>query len=609
MARKKKKWNPESYITDPLYITLKDKVIKNNQYLSIPHGEPILNKNINFTSFDIHSTKFKSNPNDFTFLQSTSISSNKVYRCFKLDIKFNSFQKEIIKNWRRAYIFMYNVTLTFLKKEVKPTLNKLLLRDDFNQVKELNQKIIDIVSKICLIEDKIFQLKKLKKNEKEKVKDELKLKELEVEKLKKENEEYKKKCKDLSIQLNQSLIDEKIIFSFSKGCYNINYKNVRTFYLKEVKEKIKKDSIMKDDDFLKFKNFYEQSQKNNSFIMPHTLDNAIKLACANFQSALTNLERGYIKKFYIRYWKLNKLYQILDIENDEFRDRILKEEEKNILRLSEINNIKIENKEIYQLMCPTKLGKVHFYYKNKEIFLDCIDSDCKIYYDSKQDHYKLLIPFETTKEEILTKPYEKSFISLDPGLRTFLTGLTYENEVLDIFKTKDSKLEEYLKKKEKYENNKNLGKGYFYSKEAGKKIYKRRKNIIKTLERKIKNLVTEIHWKIIQFLTDNYKHILLGDMSTKGIVNSKTSILSKIQKDLAYTLSFYTFREKLQYKCHVKGNLYYNVREKFTSKTCSCCGHYKKDLGGNKLYECLKCGLIIDRDVNSCRNILLKTVN
>ncbi len=97
-------------------------------------------------------------------------------------------------------------------------------------------------------------------------------------------------------------------------------------------------------------------------------------------------------------------------------------------------------------------------------------------------------------------------------------------------------------------------------------------------------------------------------MSTKGIVNSKNSNLSSTQKNLAYALSFYTFRQRLQYKCQLKGNLYYNVREKYTSKTCSCCGEYKKDLGGNKVYECIKCGLKIDRDVNSCRNIFLKTI-
>jgi len=77
-------------------------------------------------------------------------------------------------------------------------------------------------------------------------------------------------------------------------------------------------------------------------------------------------------------------------------------------------------------------------------------------------------------------------------------------------------------------------------------------------------------------------------------------------KQLAYSLSFYKFGERLSYKCLVKNCNYIKVNEYYISKTCSICSNYKEDLGSNKIYNCLKCYSIIDRDINGCRNIILK---
>ena len=49
--------------------------------------------------------------------------------------------------------------------------------------------------------------------------------------------------------------------------------------------------------------------------------------------------------------------------------------------------------------------------------------------------------------------------------------------------------------------------------------------------------------------------------------------------------------------------------EWYTSKTCTSCGNKKDDLGGNKIYSCIKCNLTIDRDYNGCRNIFLSCIS
>ena len=118
-----------------------------------------------------------------------------------------------------------------------------------------------------------------------------------------------------------------------------------------------------------------------------------------------------------------------------------------------------------------------------------------------------------------------------------------------------------------------------------KKIRKLKKRINK----RIKGILNELHWKSIKYLTDNYKNILIGDLSTKGIVSNNKSVLTRVNKELAYALSFYNFRERLNFKSNLKNKNYILVSEYYTSKTCSICGNYKEDLGSNKIYNCLNC--------------------
>ena len=42
-----------------------------------------------------------------------------------------------------------------------------------------------------------------------------------------------------------------------------------------------------------------------------------------------------------------------------------------------------------------------------------------------------------------------------------------------------------------------------------------------------------------------------------------------------------------------------------TSKTCGNCGFWNAGLGGNKTYECPRCKIMIDHDVNGARNNFL----
>ena len=115
----------------------------------------------------------------------------------------------------------------------------------------------------------------------------------------------------------------------------------------------------------------------------------------------------------------------------------------------------------------------------------------------------------------------------------------------------------------------------------------------------IKNLVNDMQWKIIDYLTRSYKNIIVGNFSTKRM--GETDSVTKMTKRVGNLLSIYKFKERLQYKCKYTNTNYKEIDEWGSSKSCSVCGYWKKDLGKSKVYHCDQCGTIMNRDVNGSK--------
>ena len=70
---------------------------------------------------------------------------------------------------------------------------------------------------------------------------------------------------------------------------------------------------------------------------------------------------------------------------------------------------------------------------------------------------------------------------------------------------------------------------------------------------------------------------------------------------------WYKFRHQIEYKAQEYQNMKLLVADRFypSSKTCSNCSNKKSNLGFNKTYKCDVCGLVIDRDINAAKNLML----
>ena len=176
---------------------------------------------------------------------------------------------------------------------------------------------------------------------------------------------------------------------------------------------------------------------------------------------------------------------------------------------------------------------------------------------------------------------------------------------ININKTKKIKRLEKKKKRlqrkvsKKYEINK--------IKAEGGEVHYTKTNNIKRLENQLKKLnqrLTNIHHNYLhQTTTEIIKRkpsfIVVEDLNITGMMKNKH--LSKaIQKQ-----RFYKFYRQIQYKSEWN-NIKFIVADRFfpSSKTCSHCGSYNKDLKlSDRKYICECCGSVLDRDYNASLNL------
>jgi putative transposase len=372
--------------------------------------------------------------------------------------------------------------------------------------------------------------------------------------IEKENIEFRAKKITLNLTATQKKIINKWLYCYAE-MYNITLK-----YIKNTVKIDKKCLNFFDTRCKLSKEKKELLKKSN--IKVHDIDYAIKLACANYKSALTNFRNGNIKSFRIRYWSPNKIIKVMDLEKNNFNNNTIRK---------------------------TILGYVKGYYNGEEFNFNSVKCDSRL--QKNGDDYFLFVPEKVNPTE--QKKMQNKNIAIDLGVRTFASCLS-ENKVIMIGENCSNRILTYIKRKDSILENNNI-----------KKEIKHKNEIL--INKKINNLVDEMHWQTINYLIKNYETILIGDLNVKSIVK-KNGNLGKMSKRIAMCLKFYNFKQKLNYKCNINDKNLGIINEWFTSKMCSLCGNIDENLGGNKIYNCKKCKSTLNRDINGARNIYIKSI-
>lgn len=198
-----------------------------------------------------------------------------------------------------------------------------------------------------------------------------------------------------------------------------------------------------------------------------------------------------------------------------------------------------------------------------------------------------------------------SVISLDPGVRTFMTGYSPDGLVMEWGKSDTTRIHRLCHQYDKLQSRASPLK-----RQTGRDVRRRRYRMRRAglqIQKKIRHLIDELHRKLALWLCENYRVIVLPEFGTQNMVKR---LNRRIRSETARAMcawGHYRFRMHLLQKARCFPWVQVEITtEEFTSKTCTRCGTLNDKLGGSKLFRCSACDLLMDRDMNGARNILLK---
>ena len=243
-----------------------------------------------------------------------------------------------------------------------------------------------------------------------------------------------------------------------------------------------------------------------------------------------------------------------------------------------------------------KIGKVKYKtnYKIPIGIHKCKFSNPYCSYDGKYWYISFTLEFNENQIE-LNRDLK---IGIDLGVKKLAfcsNGMVFKN----INKSKEvKKLKKKLKRLQrkvsrKYEMNKQVGK--FVKTNNIIKLEKQ----IKMLYRKLTNIrENHMYQSINTILKERPYKVVMEDLNVKGMMRNRHMAKSISEQQL------YKFISTMKYKCEWLGVEFIQADRWFpSSKTCSCCGHIKRNLKLNdRTYICSECGLVIDRDLNASIN-------
>ena len=251
-------------------------------------------------------------------------------------------------------------------------------------------------------------------------------------------------------------------------------------------------------------------------------------------------------------------------------------------------------KENGKLQIPT-IGNVSFGSARSGFDLSCKKQVANISFDGK---YWYLSYTEDVETKVQNLPDYTDGIGIDLGIKTLAT--VSDGTIVPNIKTfrRVRILNKRLKRLQR-----KVSRKYLINKcnkhNKTKNIIKLERRI-KLIHRSLKNIrINHIRKFVSELVKKQPQYIAIEDLNVKGMMRNK-----HLAKDIA-NCSFHTIKEHLIRKAKER-NIIVRLVDRFypSSKTCSNCGSYKKNLKlSQRVYHCNSCQVKIDRDFNASRNI------
>ena len=242
--------------------------------------------------------------------------------------------------------------------------------------------------------------------------------------------------------------------------------------------------------------------------------------------------------------------------------------------------------------------------------------DAKILWDKRTHTYHFIYTFDAVAWEDEDPEFkEKRVVAGDPGERDFMRWgsptdgkhgemiVGFREEIFRRCKTIDS-----IKSRIDRRGLKDRPRPHRHQRTARQR-YETTRQLRRKLareRRRLHNWVEGAHYDAANFLLRRYDVLILPKLSTGQMVQKDSRVFgSKVARSMC-TMSHGLFSQRVESAAsRYRGrHVITDSGEPGTSKTCSNCGYFDTSLGDSKVYNCPRCGICMDRDVNGWRGNL-----
>jgi putative transposase len=216
--------------------------------------------------------------------------------------------------------------------------------------------------------------------------------------------------------------------------------------------------------------------------------------------------------------------------------------------------------------------------------------------DSRGNYHASFVYEQETQEQAAPA----SVVAFDLGIKTLATGVNEQGRIYTIGGGKGTRW--YNRQLDKIRSKRDRCK-------KGSRRYKHLSNVYKRVSEKKRNKQRDSLHKASHLMSHKLveRTVVVGDLSQRQMVMKEHHEKNKHRNRAVYNdWGLSTFLQMLAYKCHLSGKNLAIISERDTSKMCSACGALQPMPLWKRTYHCEKenCGLKMDRDENSARNIL-----
>lgn len=191
-------------------------------------------------------------------------------------------------------------------------------------------------------------------------------------------------------------------------------------------------------------------------------------------------------------------------------------------------------------------------------------------------------------------------VAFDLGIKTLATGVTERDRVYQIggFKGWQWYNRQLDKIRSKRDRCKKKSRRYIHLSKVYKRVSEKKRNKQRDSLHKASHLIAH---KLVE------RTVVVGDLSQRQMVMKDRQKRKRyLNRAVFNDWGVYALTQMLAYKCRLYGKELVLENECNTSKTCSRCGNVLPMPLWKRTYCCTNCGLVMDRDVNSAHNILMR---